>query len=160
MPTQDSTPLWKCPRCGFARPQPAACSICQTEGLLPWPDGRPLTLELRLIAADRLSDAYAALSDRVSRGAGDSEACLQLAWLAYAFQDLRAVEIWCHECARLDPASPGPHIVLGHVFQRSGRFEEALEEYEAALRLPSLSGPARRIVETSLRQTRESIPEF
>lgn len=160
MPALDSAPLWRCPRCGLARPRPAACSICQTGGLLPWPDGRLLTLELRLIAADRLGEAYAALSGRASRGAGDFEACLQLAWLAYAFQDLRAVEIWCHECARLDPGSAGPHVVLGHVFQRSGRFEEALEEYEAALRRPSLSGPVRRIVETSLRQTRESIPEF
>lgn len=152
--------LWICPRCGLARQQQAACSVCHTEGLLPWPEDRPLTLELRLIAADRLSDAYAALADRVSRGAQDAETCLQLAWLAYAFQDLRAVETWCHECARLDPVSAGPHVVLGHVFQRSGRYEEAVEEYEAALRSPSLLDAARQMVEDSLRQTRDSIPEF
>lgn len=156
----DSTRVLWCPKCGFARPESAVCSICQTPGPLPWPEQLAVTLEQRLVAADRLNDAYAALSDRVSGGAQDSETCLQLAWLAYAFQDLRAVEIWCHECARLDPASAGPHIVLGHVFQRSSRYEEAADEYEAALRTASLSGPSRDIVELSLRQTRDMIPEF
>lgn len=156
----DSTPVRWCPKCGFARPEAAVCSLCQTPGLLPWPADAALTLEQRLVAGDRLSEAYAALADRVSRGAEDAETCLRLAWLAYAFQDLRAVEIWCHECARLDPAAAEPHVVLGHVFQRSGRYEEAAEEYEAALRGQALDGPAREAVERSLDEARRMIPEF
>lgn len=160
MQTLDANHILWCPKCGFARPAAPVCSICQTPGPLPWPDDRPITLEQRLAAADRLSDAYAALADRVSSGHQDAASCLALAWLAYAFQDLRAVEIWCHECARLDPASAGPHIVLGHVFERSGRYEEAVAEYEAALRLPALEEPARGLVALSLRQSRDRIPEF
>lgn len=160
MQSLDSNVLLWCPKCSFAQPQTQVCSICQTPAPLPWPEHLPVTLEQRLVAAGRLSDAYAALSDRISRGAEDAPSSIALAWLAYAFQDLRAVEIWCHEAARLDPASANPHVVLGHVFERSGRYEEAAAEYRAALSRPSLAGPSRQAVETSLRLALDSIPEF
>ncbi|MBI5085561.1 MAG: hypothetical protein HZB13_13295 [Acidobacteria bacterium] len=151
----------KCPMCGMASSAAAgACSICGASGLAPWPAGAELPLDQRLTASGRLADAYALLQDQVSRVQQDAPSCVRLAWLAYAFEDMRAVEIWCHEASRLDGDSAEPHMLLGLEFQRSARWPEALEEYGAALRKPGLSTERHELLTRLSAECRGQMPEW
>lgn len=91
-------------------------------------------MAFRLVAEGRFGEAYASLEDLVARGEETARVCQQLAWLGYALDDPRALETWCHEAERLAPESADPHLALAWAFETAGRLNEALEEYDAALK--------------------------
>lgn len=143
------------------RPQPeAVCSLCFETGFEAAPWELPEDFALRLIGENRLEVAYAYLEEEVARGRESAAGALRLAWLAFAFNDFRAVETWCHEAARLEEASPEPHILLGFVLQRAGRWEEAVAEYEIAGRRPCLSNERKHLVSDLIFECKTHISEF
>jgi hypothetical protein len=87
-----------------------------------------------LLDADRMTDAYHTLEARVAAGKEDYETVRRLAWLSWAIDDIRAVDVWSHEASRLDPAAPDPHLLRGLVLRTEHRWHEAWEEFSAALR--------------------------
>lgn len=143
------------------RPQSeAVCSLCLGVGFEEAPWELPEDFSLRLIGENRLDVAYAYLEDMVARDQESAVVTLRLAWLAYAFRDFRAVETWCHEATRLDEASAEPHILLGFVLQRAGRWEEAVAEYEIAGRRPDLSVERKHLLSDLVFECRTHISEF
>lgn len=138
----------------------AVCSLCLGVGFDPTPWELPEEFSLRLIGENRLDVAYAYLEDQVARDQESAAVTLRLAWLAYAFRDFRAVETWCHEAMRLDEAWVEPHILLGYVLQRAGRWEEAVAEYEIAGRRPDLSEGRKHILSDLVFECRTHISEF
>lgn len=150
-----------CRLCQMPRPEAeAVCSLCLGVGFDPAPWELPEEFSLRLIGENRLDVAYAYLEDQVARDQESAAVTLRLAWLAYAFRDFRAVETWCHEATRLDEAWAEPHILLGYVLQRAGRWEEAVAEYEIARRRPDLSEERKHIVSDLVFECRTHITEF
>ena len=150
-----------CSLCRMPRPRDEQfCQLCGSVEFEASFEELPADFELRLIAENRLAVAYEYLEDLVARGVGSAEHCCRLGWLAFAFGDLRAVETWSHEALRLDIDTVEAHLLLGWVLQKSGRWEEAAEEYEAGLRRPAAS-PSRRVrLETLLEMARNKIPEY
>ncbi len=150
-----------CCMCQMPRPEAeAVCLICLGEVFASVPWALPEDFELRLIGENRLDVAYAYLEEQVARDRETAEVTLRLAWLAYAFRDFRAVETWCHEATRLDEMWAEPHILLGYVLQRAGRWEEAVEEYAIAGRRPGLSEERRQRVLDLTAECRTNISEF
>ena len=144
-------------------PRPAAedvCMICESVEFGPTIDHLPDDFGLRLIGENRLPAAYAYLESLVARGEDSAEHCHRLAWLAFAFSDFRAVEIWSHETLRLDDGMLEAHLLLGLVLQRAGRWEEAAEEFSAGLRKPAASPQRRTRLEALLDEARRNIPEY
>lgn len=142
----------------LADPGRARCAVCQYSGPAVEAAGPP-DESLALIAAGRLGEAYEWLEREIGEGRESALYCRRLAWLGLAIEDIRAVEIWCHESLRLDPASPEPHLLLGYALLREARHAEALEELEAALKRPMDGG--RRMIASALReQARVHIPEW
>lgn len=111
-----------------------SCTVCGGEEFFIAGEVDPGDLALRLVSEGRHGEAYASLEDLVARGEETAEDCVRLAWLGFAFDDHRAVETWCHEAERLAPGWAEPHVVMGWALERAGRWVEALEEYDAALR--------------------------
>jgi tetratricopeptide (TPR) repeat protein len=137
-----------------------ACGICGCRDFSPGPGAPPADLALRLIADNRLATAYASLEQLVCSDREDAESARRLAWLAYSFQDFRAVETWCHECERLDDASPEPHVLLGVVLMRAGRWSESVEEFDAALKRGGLPAERRSLIEDLKAGAAANIPEW
>ncbi len=113
-----------------------------------------------MAAEGRTDVAWKSLEEAIASGRGTALDCLHLAWLAYALRDDRAVETWCHESERLDGASPEPHIAMATVFHWDGRWPEALEEYDAALRRAGLSPERRALLEQQRAACQRQIPEW
>ena len=144
-------------------PRPAEddpCLLCGSVEFDPPIDELPADFGLRLIGENRLAAAYEYLEGLVARGEESAENCHRLAWLAYAFADFRAVEIWCHETLRLDEGMMEVHLLLGLVLQRSSRWEEAAEEYSAGLRKLVAPSQRRARMESLLAVARQKIPEY
>lgn len=134
-----------CKLCLFPRRDPgAACPICGLDATFAVDGEIPADFALRMAYDSRLDVAWASLEEKVAREQGDARDCTHLAWLSFAFKDYRAVEVWCHESERLDAASPEPHIVLATVLERGERWQEAIDEYDAALRCATAIDPGRR----------------
>ncbi len=138
----------------------APCQICGDPAPPQFSGEFPSTLALRLIGERRLNIAWAELEDEVSRGIESGAVCLLLAWLAFAFQDERAMETWSHECLRLSPDSPEPHLLLGLTLQRAERWAEAVAEYDVALSRPCLEPERRERIEGLRLACQANIPEF
>ncbi len=144
-------------------PRPAGenpCLLCGSVQFDPAIDELPTDFGLRLIGENRLAAAYEYLEGLVARGEESAGSCHRLAWLAYAFADFRAVEIWSHEALRLDEGMMEAHLLLGLVLQRSGRWEEAAEEYSAGLRKAGAPPHRRARLESLLDAARRKIPEY
>ena len=138
-----------CSLCLLPRPDhEPVCAICENDEFVASEADRNMGLEYRYLVENHLDLAYRCLEADVAQGAEDGRRAMWLAWLAYAFGDPRAVEIWCHEGARLDPDSPEPHLMLGLVMMRAERWSEAVEEFEAALRKPGITLERMAILET------------
>ena len=151
----------ECHLCQMARPaMEDVCMICGSAEFGSHIDELPDDFGLRLIGENRLPAAYAYLESLVARGEDSAEQCHRLAWLAYAFADFRAVEIWSHETLRLDDGMVEAHLLLGLVLQRAGRCAEAAEEYSAGLRKPAASPHRRARLEALLDEARRNIPEY
>jgi tetratricopeptide (TPR) repeat protein len=120
-----------------------SCVVCGAGHSILIDEEFPGGLAFRLVAEGRFGEAYASLEDLVARGEETAQVCLQLAWLGYALEDPRALETWCHEAERLAPDWAEPHLALAWAFETSGRLNEALEEYGAALKR-EIAPPARR----------------
>ncbi len=150
-----------CCLCLLPRPdRELVCSICASDEFTSADADGSAGLEYRLIAENRLDMAYRSLEADVAAGREDGRRALWLAWLAYAFGDARAVEIWCHEGARLDPHSPEPHLMLGLVMMRGERWAEAAEEFEAALHMPDVPLERQALLETYRAGALAMIPEW
>lgn len=108
------------------------CPFCGTETVSGETASLPEDFTLRLVAEARWDAAAAYLESETAAGRETAASCLLLGWISFITYDLRAVEIWCHESLRLAHAA-GPHLLLGHVLQTAGRWEEALSEYRHAL---------------------------
>jgi hypothetical protein len=108
----------------------------------------------------RFDLAYRSLEEEVARGREDGRTALEMAWLAFAFRDLRAVETWCHEAIRLQPDSPEPHLLLGLVLLRGERWPEAVEEFGSGLDKPELTLERRALLETMCAEAASRIPEW
>ena len=135
--------MTQCLLCGFPHLQTELpCAVCGCEEHFIVSEDAPADLACRLAGQGGLAECYAALEDLVARGEADAEDCLRLAWLSLAFEDARAVETWSHEAGRLDPAWAEPHLALAWALEKAGRWQEAVEEYEAALRR-GVAGPGR-----------------
>ncbi len=149
-----------CRFCQLPRPEEEElCHFCGSAEFDPRAEQTPADFGLRLIGENRLAAAYEYLEGLVARGEETAEHCHRLAWLAFAFGDLRAVEIWSHETLRLDAGWIEAHLLLGMVLQRAGRWAEAAEEYAAGLRTPA-PPPRRARLEALLEAARANIPEF
>ena len=150
-----------CCLCQMPRPvEEEACLLCGSAQFDSVMDAFPADFGLRLIGENRLAAAYEYLEVLVARGEESAELCHRLAWLAYAFTDFRAVEIWSHETLRLDETMLEAHLLLGLVLQRSGRWVEASEEYSAGLRKPIAATERRARLEALLAEARGNIPEY
>lgn len=150
--------LKRCGLCGFARPaDEPACRIC---GGAQFSAGSELSLPHRLVAQDRWQDAFAYYEDAVVRDPANSDACLALAWLAYAVRDFRAVEVWAHESQRQDPSAPHAHILLGIALKSAGRWEESIQEFDAALSRLGEGDPRRAAVTAHRIEARGHLPEW
>lgn len=155
-----------CALCLFPRsstqdaPTTGSCGICGSSETLP-PGPESGDFALRMAADGRLSVAYASLEQKIAADQATAEDCLHLAWLAFAFKDFRAVEVWSHECERLDPASPEPHLLLATVLDRGERWQEAVDEYDVALRRAAhLHASRRELIETNRASSLSRIPEW
>lgn len=127
----DASRVKHCELCRMPRPaHEQACRFCECGCF-----GEIVDAELveRLIAQNRWQDAFSFCEDAVARNPGGSEVCVRLAWLAYVVRDFRAVEVWSHEAQRQHPELPDAHILLGTVLKAAGRWEESLQEFDAAL---------------------------
>lgn len=150
-----------CCLCQMPRPEDEAlCILCGTAQFDAPVEGPLTDFGMRLISENRLAAAYEYLEGLVAGGAESAEHCIRLGWLAYAFTDLRAVEIWSHEALRLDAGTIGAHLLLGLVLQRSGRWAEAADEYAAGLGIRKASAERRSRLEELLSEARANIPEF
>jgi len=149
-----------CRFCQMPRPEDEAlCQFCGSVEFDACAEQPQADFGLRLFGENRLAAAYEYLEGLVARGEETAEHCHRLAWLAYAFGDLRAVEIWSHETLRLNPGWIEAHLLLGLVLQRAGRWAEAAEEYAAGLRRPA--PPQRKArLEALLGRARTNIPEY
>ena len=150
------------------------CSLC----LLPRPDSEPVCAicendefcaagsrveggeAVRQMIEGRFDLAYRSLEEEVARGREDGRTALEMAWLAFAFRDLRAVETWCHEAIRLQPDSPEPHLLLGLVLLRGERWPEAVEEFGSGLDKPEITLERRALLETMCAEAASRIPEW
>jgi hypothetical protein len=151
----------ECRLCQMPRPATEdVCLICGSAEFGSTIDQLPDDFELRLIGENRLPAAYAYLESLVARGEDSAEHCHRLAWLAFAFSDFRAVEIWSHETLRLDDGMMEAHLLLGLVLQRAGRWEEAAEEYSAGLRKSATLPQRRARLEALLADVRLKFPEY
>jgi tetratricopeptide (TPR) repeat protein len=151
--------LKTCILCGFHRAEPEpVCLICSHDAFEPaaiLPD-----LGYRLAAGNRWKDAYDCFESQVASNPDDGPACLALAWLAYVVRDLRAVETWAHEAMRLMDRAAEPHLLMALVLRNATRWEEALEELEAAARRNTLSPGRRLILEDLTRDVKSHIKEW
>jgi hypothetical protein len=136
------------------------CLVCGRQQFEDCQAGPPADLADRLIAENRFAVAYECVEDLVSRGEETAWGCRVLAWMSFTFRDFRAVETWSHESIRLDGASPEPHLLLAYVLDGSGRWPEAVEEYDIALRREGLSVPRRQLVAELRAGCLARIPEF
>jgi hypothetical protein len=141
-----------CYLCRLPRPEAEdRCAICRSEAYQRAP-GSPTDDALdQLFVENRFTEAFYCMEARVAAGGEDAETCRRLAWLAWAIDDMRAVQNWAHEAMRLDGASPEPHLLLGLLFRSEDRWREAWEEFGAALR----RGPHDEAREAWLRQLRD-----
>ena len=150
-----------CTLCLLPRPDhEPVCAICQNDEFTAAELEESAGLEYRLLAENHLDMAYRSLESDVARGGEDGRRTLWLAWLAYAFGDARAVEIWCHEGARLEPDSPEPHVMLGLVMMRAEPWAEAVEEFEAALKKPGVTLERRALLETFRAEAFANVSEW
>jgi len=150
-----------CSLCLLPRPDhEPICAICENDEFTAAELREDAGLEYRLLAGNQLDLAYRSLESDVARGGEDGRRTLWLAWLAYAFGDARAVEIWFHEGARLEPDSPEPCVMLGLVMMRGERWAEAVEEFEAALNKPGVTLERRALLETFRAEALANIPEW
>ena len=150
-----------CSLCRLPRPDhEPVCAICDNDEFTAAELEANMSLEYRLLVENQLNLAYRSLESDIARGEEDGRRTLWLAWLAYAFGDARAVEIWCHEGARLEPDSPEPHVMLGLVMMRAKRWAEAVEEFEAALNKPGVTLDRRALLETFRAEAFANIPEW
>jgi tetratricopeptide (TPR) repeat protein len=136
------------------------CLLCGSEQFDPAIDEISSDFGLRLIGENRLAAAYEYLEGLVARGEESAGRCHRLAWLAYAFGDFRAVEIWSHETLRLDEDMPEAHLLLGLALQRAGRWAEAVEEYSAGLTRAGALPHSRVRLESLLQLALQKIPEY
>ena len=94
------------------------CAICDNDEFSEVESGAESGGAVRLLVDGRFDLAYRSLEEEIARGREDGPTALGMAWLAFAFRDLRAVETWCHEAIRLQSDSPEPHLLLGLVLLR------------------------------------------
>jgi hypothetical protein len=145
----------------MARPEAeAVCLVCGNAQFGELQEAPPAELADRLIYESRFDVAYACLEDLVSRGEETAWGCRALAWMSYAFQDLRAVETWSHESIRLEEESPEPHILLAFVLDKASRWAEAVEEFDIALRNSELEEGRRKMLYGLRARSHSKIPEF
>ena len=123
-----------CMLCRLPRPEDEdLCQVCHNAEFRHGPpqvtdDTDPL------LEANQSSEAYRLLERRVAAGREDFETVRRLAWLSWAINDIRAVDVWSHEASRLDGTAPDPHLLRGLVLRSEHRWREAWEEFSAALR--------------------------
>ena len=150
-----------CSLCLLPRPDhEPVCAICDNDEFMVLETDEAVGMEYTHLVQNRLDLAYRSLEADVARGEEDGRRALWLAWLAYAFRDTRAVEIWCHEGVRLEPDSPEPHLMLGLVMMREERWGEAVEEFEAALKKPGVTLERQAVLETFRANAFAHIPEW
>lgn len=150
-----------CSLCLLPRPDhEPVCAICDNDEFIAVEIDENAGLEYRYLVENRFDLAYRSLEEDIARGEEDGRRALWLAWLAYAFGDARAVEIWCHEGVRLSPDSPEPHLMLGLVMMRAERWSEAVEEFESALKKPGVPLERRALLETFRANALANIPDW
>jgi uncharacterized protein HemY len=150
-----------CSLCLLPRPDhEPVCAICENDEFTAAEMDHNAGLEYRYLVENHLDLAYRSLEADVAQDNEDGRRALWLAWLAYAFGDNRAVEIWCHEGVRLAPDSPEPHLMLGLVMMRAERWSEAVEEFEAALKKPDVPLERQAVLETFRAKAFANIPEW
>lgn len=150
-----------CSLCLLPRPDhEPVCAICENDEFAAARLDESAGLEYRFLAENQFDLAYRSLESDIARGEEDGRRTLWLAWLAYAFGDSRAVEIWCHEGVRLEPDSPEPHLMLGLVMMRGERWAEAVEEFDVALNKPCVTLERQAILQTFRANAVANIPEW
>jgi tetratricopeptide (TPR) repeat protein len=136
------------------------CAICDNSDFEPWPAAGEGDVTAQTIAANHFDLAYLRLERELAEGREDAQRARWLAWLAYTFGDIRAIEIWCHEAARLDPASSEPYLLMGIVLMRAERWPEAVEEFDAGLARPELPVERQALLGTLRAEAFANIPEW
>ena len=132
-----------CSLCLLPRPDSElVCAICDNDEFSAAGSRVERGEAVRQMIEGRFDLAYRSLEEEVARGREDGPTALEMAWLAFAFRDLRAVETWCHEAIRLAPDSPEPHLLLGLVLLRGERWPEAVEEFGSGLEKPEADAGA------------------
>jgi len=150
-----------CSLCRIPRPDhEPVCAICDNDEFTAAGNGAYTGIECRYLMDNRLDLAYNSLEADVAGGDEDERRTLWLAWLAYAFDDLPAVETWWHEAVRLNPDSPEPHLLLGLVRMRGEHWSEAVEEFDAGLKKPGISLDRQAVLETFRANAIANIPEW
>jgi hypothetical protein len=136
------------------------CAICDNVDFVPADAALEQSIEAQMIAANDFNHAYERLELDIAEGLEDATKALWMAWLAFVFGDIRAVEIWSHEAKRLDPASGEPHLLMGVVLMKAERWPEAVEEFEAGLAKPTLSLDREALLGTLRAEAYANIPEW
>jgi hypothetical protein len=150
-----------CSLCLLPRPDSEpVCAICDNDEFSEVESGAESGGAVRLLVEGRFDLAYRSLEEEIARGREDGPTALGMAWLAFAFRDLRAVETWCHEAIRLQSDSPEPHLLLGLVLLRGERWLEAVEEFGSGLEKPELTLERRALLETLCAAAASRIPEW
>ena len=150
-----------CSLCRLPRPDSEpVCAICDNDEFSEVESGAEGGEAVRQMIEGRFDVAYRSFEEEVARGREDTPTALGMAWLAFAFRDLRAVETWCHEAIRLEPDSPEPHLLLGLVLLRDERWPEAVEEFGSGLDKPEITLERRALLETMCAEAASRIPEW
>ncbi len=94
--------------------------------------------------ASRQGDLQVALTDMASAAAllpGEAVVCSNLGALLCQAGDLRTAERWLLRAQTLAPRSPAVLLNLGNAYAVQGKYEDALEEYNAAHHLAQTAAP-------------------
>jgi len=135
------------------------CPFCRYSGSGRQLNSIPEDFAERLTAEGRWDTAAAFLEGEVAAGRETAAGCLLLAWIALISNDLRAVEVWSHESLRIGQVQAGPHLLLGLVFERGERWEEAVLEFSLALACP-VPEERREILQAHRSYCQSQIPEW
>lgn len=136
-----------CRLCRLPRPaEEKACSVCDHTGFAESALSMNHPSDASLVEG-RVTSVYLELEAEVAQGREDFETLRRLGWLAWAIDDIRAVDVWCHEASRHDRSSPEPHLLLGLVLRAEKRWHEAWEEFSVGLNRPGLDEERRAQLE-------------
>ena len=103
-----------------------------------------------LVRQGKVGSAIDLLEQAVANGEESGELCKQIARLCHSVNEMRAFANWCHEAMRIDPSDGEPHLMMARELHRMGRWDEAEEALEHALRMTSLSTDQRAEAEMLL----------